>query len=181
MVVLSPLKAYYSRPLRVKVETEYIRSSRGGAGSAKTGELWGFLLPQIKAKEDGYDQIIWLDAKERKFIEESGTMNIMFILNGKTLLTPSLSDSILDGITRNSILNLAPDLGLEVEERAIEVTEILKRIRSGEKVEAFGVGTAAVISPIKEIAYRDEVFETFVDENADMYRIKIDLLTSEGA
>ncbi|AEL28430.1 branched-chain amino acid aminotransferase [Cyclobacterium marinum] len=173
MVVLSPLKAYYSRPLRVKVETDYIRSSRGGAGSAKNGGNYGAsLLPQRKAKENGFDQIIWLDAKERKFIEESGTMNIMFILNGKTLLTPSLSDSILDGITRDSILNIAPEMGLEVEERAIEVAEILERIRSGEKVEAFGVGTAAVISPIKEISYKDEIFETYVNENADMYRIK---------
>jgi len=173
MVILSPLKAYYNRPLKVLVETTYIRSARGGAGSAKNGGNYGAsLLPQQKAKQAGFDQIIWLDANERKYIEESGTMNIMFILNGKTLLTPALSDSILDGITRDSILKLAPELGLEVEERSIQISEILDRVIAGEQVEAFGVGTAAVISPIKEISYKGELFETYVQEDAGMYRIK---------
>ncbi|WP_339921838.1 branched-chain amino acid aminotransferase [uncultured Cyclobacterium sp.] len=173
MVILSPLKAYYNRPLRVLVETNYIRSARGGAGAAKNGGNYGAsLLPQQKAKQAGFDQIIWLDASEKKYIEESGTMNIMFILNGKTLLTPALSDSILDGITRDSILKLAPELGLKVEERTIQITEILDRVSAGEKVEAFGVGTAAVISPIEEISYKDDLFETYVQEDAVMYRIK---------
>ena len=173
MVILSPLKAYYNRPLRVVVETNYIRSAKGGAGAAKNGGNYGAsLLPQQKAKKEGFDQIIWLDSNEKKYIEESGTMNIMFILNGKTLLTPALSDSILDGITRDSIIKLAPELNLEVEERSIQISEIIDRIASGEQVEAFGVGTAAVISPIKEISYKGDSFETYVQEDAGMYRIK---------
>jgi branched-chain amino acid aminotransferase len=173
MVILSPLKAYYNRPLRVKVETNYIRSAKGGAGSAKNGGNYGAsLLPQQKAKQEGFDQIIWLDAKEKKYIEESGTMNIMFIINGKTLLTPALSDSILDGITRDSILKIAPELDLKVEERTIPITEVLEKIQSGEQVEAFGVGTAAVISPIKESSYKGDLYGTYIHDDAGMYRIK---------
>jgi branched-chain amino acid aminotransferase len=173
MVILSPLKAYYNRPLRVKVEATYIRSAKGGAGSAKNGGNYGAsLLPQQKAKQEGFDQIIWLDANEKKYIEESGTMNIMFIINGNTLLTPALSDSILDGITRDSILKLAPELDLKVEERSIPIAEILEKIQSGEQVEAFGVGTAAVISPIKEISYNGSLYGTYIQDDAGMYRIK---------
>ncbi|MEX0883331.1 MAG: branched-chain amino acid aminotransferase [Cyclobacteriaceae bacterium] len=176
MVILSPMRAYYNKPLRVKVETEYIRSARGGAGAAKNGGNYGAsLLPQLKAKEEGFDQIIWLDAVERQYIEESGTMNIMFIINGKELLTPALSDSILDGITRDSILKIAPGLGLAVNERKIQITEILDKISSGDCVEAFGVGTAAVISPIREISFEGKNYTTNVDPDAAMFGLKENL------
>ncbi|MEX2514058.1 MAG: branched-chain amino acid aminotransferase [Cyclobacteriaceae bacterium] len=173
LVILSPMRAYYNHALRVKVETEYIRSAPGGAGAAKNGGNYGAsLLPQLKAKEEGFDQIIWLDAVERQYIEESGTMNIMFIINGKELLTPALSDSILDGITRDSILKIAPDLGLAVRERKILITEILDKIKSGDRVETFGVGTAAVISPIKEIAYNGINYTTYVEPDGAMFGLK---------
>ncbi|WP_235940985.1 branched-chain amino acid aminotransferase [Cyclobacterium roseum] len=173
MVVLSPMRAYYNKPLKVKVETNYIRSARGGAGAAKNGGNYGAtLLPQINAKKEGFDQIIWLDAKEKKYIEESGTMNILFILDGKTLVTPALSDSILDGITRDSLLKLASEEGFTVEERAVAIEEITERIEKGERVEAFGAGTAAVISPIETISYQGKSYATYLEADAGMYRLK---------
>ncbi|SHM83665.1 branched-chain amino acid aminotransferase [Cyclobacterium lianum] len=177
MVVLSPMRAYYNKPLHVKVETEYIRSAPGGAGAAKNGGNYGAsLLPQINAKKEGFDQIIWLDAREKKYIEESGTMNILFILEGKRLVTPALSDSILDGITRDSLLKLAGEAGFLVEERPVAIEEITARIEQGERVEAFGAGTAAVISPIESINYRGKSFATYLKSDAEMYRLK-DMLT----
>lgn len=173
MVVLSPMRAYYNKPLKVKVETDYIRSARGGAGAAKNGGNYGAsLLPQINAKKEGFDQIIWLDAKEKKYIEESGTMNILFILDGRTLVTPALSDSILDGITRDSLLKLAQEEGYSVEERSVSIEEITQRIDNGERVEAFGAGTAAVISPIETISYQGKAYKTYLSPDAGMYRLK---------
>jgi branched-chain amino acid aminotransferase len=173
MVVLSPMRAYYNKPLKVKVETNYIRAARGGAGAAKNGGNYGAsLLPQINAKKEGFDQIIWLDAKEKKFIEESGTMNILFILEGNRLVTPELSDSILDGITRDSLLKLAGEEGFSVEERPVSIEEICQRIENGERVEAFGAGTAAVISPIETISYQGKSFATYLAADAGMYRLK---------
>lgn len=173
MIVLSPLKSYYSKNLKVKVETEYIRAAHGGAGSAKNGGNYGAsMLPQRLAKKAGFDQIIWLDAAERKYIEESGTMNIMFILDGKTLITPPTGDTILEGITRNSILQLAPLQGLEVEEIRVSVDELIDWIEAGVRVEAFGVGTAAVISPFEEISYQGKSYSTYAGKDACMYGLK---------
>ncbi|WP_154856837.1 branched-chain amino acid aminotransferase [Cyclobacterium xiamenense] len=173
MVVLSPMRAYYNKPLKVKVETDYIRAARGGAGAAKNGGNYGAsLLPQINAKKAGFDQIIWLDAKEKQFIEESGTMNILFVLDGNRLVTPALSDSILDGITRDSLLKLAEEEGFSVEERPIAIEEICQRIENGERVEAFGAGTAAVISPIETISYNGKSYGTYLAADAGMYRLK---------
>lgn len=173
IIILSPLKAYYSKSLRVKVETEYIRAARGGAGSAKNGGNYGAsLLPQRLAQKEGFDQIIWLDATERKYIEESGTMNIMFIVDGKTLYTPPAGDTVLEGITRDSILQLAPKIGLEVRIEKIPVNQVFAWINSGLRVEAFGVGTAAVISPFEEISYIGTPYPTYVETDAKMFEIK---------
>jgi branched-chain amino acid aminotransferase len=176
MIILSPLKAYYSKNLKVKVETEYIRAAQGGAGSAKNGGNYGAsMLPQRLAKKAGFDQILWLDAAERKYIEESGTMNLMFILDGKTLITPPTGDTILDGITRDSLLQLAPVQGLEIEESRVPVDELIGWIEAGIRVEAFGVGTAAVISPFEEISYLGKTYATYTGKDASMYGLKQEL------
>jgi branched-chain amino acid aminotransferase len=155
MVILSPVGAYYSKPVKVKIETQFARAMAGGVGSAKTsGNYAASIYPARKGNEQGYDQLIWTDAKNHEKIEESGTMNVMFVLNGK-LITPALSSSILPGITRDSILTVARDWGIEVEERDIFVKEIVEGIESGKLTEAFGVGTAATIAHIDTIGYND--------------------------
>ncbi len=153
MIILSPVGAYYSKPVKVKIEKHFSRAMSGGVGSAKTsGNYAASIYPAKKGMEEGYDQLIWTDAKDHNRIEESGTMNIIFVLDGK-LITPKLSSSILPGITRDSILTISNDWGLEVEERDIYVNEIVKGIENGTLTEAFGVGTAATIAHIATIGH----------------------------
>ena len=148
-----PVGQYYSNPPKLKVETEYIRSAPGGSGFAKcAGNYGGSLYPTLLAQQQGYDQLIWTDAVEHKYIEESGTMNIMFIIDGK-LVTPSLSDSILRGITRDTLINIAKTMGIEVEERKVSITEVVEGIDNGRLTEAFGAGTAVVVSPYSLIGF----------------------------
>ena len=121
VIFTGPVPALYANPIKVKVETEYIRAARGGTGFAKCGGNYGgSFLPTKKAKEEGYDQVLWTDSKENKFIEESGMMNVMFVIND-TIVTPPLSDSILDGVTRDSLLTIAKRLGYKTEERKISM------------------------------------------------------------
>jgi len=151
MIVAMPLSNYYSSSVRVKVETSYTRAAEGGAGFAKHGGNYGpSLLPTRLAREQGFDQVLWTDGKTHRNIEESGTMNVMFVIDGK-LITPPLTDTILDGVNRESILTLARDRGMEVEERTISYLELEKAFAQSKTVEAFGVGTAAVLTPIREI------------------------------
>ncbi|UTW62125.1 branched-chain amino acid aminotransferase [bacterium SCSIO 12741] len=151
MVILSPSGSYYSEPVRVKIEKHYARAMEGGVGSAKTsGNYAASLYPALQGMKEGYDQLIWTDAKDHERIEEAGTMNIMFVVDGK-VITPKPSTSILDGITRQSVVQIARDWGYEVEQRTIYVKEILEAIQNGTLTEAFGVGTAATIAPIKTI------------------------------
>ncbi|MEX2235533.1 MAG: branched-chain amino acid aminotransferase [Cyclobacteriaceae bacterium] len=153
MVILSPVGFYYSTPVKVKIETHYTRASQGGTGYAKAGGNYGgAIYPAKLAQDQGYHQLIWTDAKSHQFIEESGTMNVMFVINDK-LITPALSDSILAGITRDSVLQLARAWGLPVEERKISVKEIVESLEKGAVTEAFGVGTAATIAHIELIGY----------------------------
>lgn len=153
MIILSPVGAYYSKPVKVKIEKQYSRAMAGGVGSAKTsGNYAASIYPAKKGLEEGYDQLIWTDAKDHEKIEESGTMNVMFVLDDK-LITPKLSSSILPGITRDSILTIARSWGLEVEERDVYVKEIVEGIKAGKLSEAFGVGTAATIAHIATIGY----------------------------
>jgi branched-chain amino acid aminotransferase len=141
-VVTSPAGPYFLRAIRVKVERDYVRAGKGGTGYTKCGGNYGgAFYPTQKAKEQGYDQVLWTDGRENKYIEESGMMNAMFVL-GDTLVTPPLSDSILDGVTRDS---------LPVEQRPVSVDELKKAFEQGTIREAFGAGTAAVISPISVI------------------------------
>ena len=153
MIVASPSGAYYSQPLRVKIETKYTRAVEGGTGFAKAaGNYAGAIYPTRIAQENGYHQLIWTDGKRHEYIEESGTMNLMFIIDD-TLVTPALSDSILAGITRDSVLTLARHWGMKVEERKIGVNELVKGLQNGIVKEAFGVGTAATIARIEVIGY----------------------------
>ncbi len=151
VIMTSPVGPYFSKPVRLKVEQEYVRAVEGGAGFAKcAGNYGGVFYPTQLAREQGFDQVIWTDAKEHRYIDESGAMNIMFILDGK-LVTPQLTTSILDGVTRNTLITLAKDLGIVVEERKISIEEIEKAFQTGTLTEAFGAGTAAVVSPVATI------------------------------
>ncbi len=153
MVILSPVGFYYSTPVRVKIETHYTRAARGGTGYAKTGGNYGgAVYPAKLAQDEGYHQLIWTDGKAHEFIEESGTMNVMFVIND-TLITPALTDSILAGITRDSVLQIARSWGMRVEERRVSVKEIVDALESGDVQEAFGVGTAATIARIETIGF----------------------------
>jgi branched-chain amino acid aminotransferase len=154
MIITSPSASYYNGAVKVKIETNYSRAAEGGIGSAKAaGNYAASLLPAKKAQEDGYDQLIWTDAKTHEYLEESGTMNLMMVKD-KTLLTPPLDrKTILPGITRKSILQLAQEWGYEVIERRILVSELVTGIQDGSIHELFGVGTAATIAPISVVGF----------------------------
>ncbi len=153
MIILSPVGAYYSTPVKVKIETHYTRAVQGGTGYAKAGGNYGgAIYPARLAQDQGYHQLIWTDGKEHQYIEESGTMNVMFMIDD-TLVTPALSDSILAGITRDSVLTLARDWNVRVEERRISVDELVGALQSSRVREAFGVGTAATIANIELIGF----------------------------
>lgn len=161
MVILSPSGAYYESglaPVGIWIEDEYVRAVRGGIGFAKTGGNYAAsLAAQVKAHDGGYSQVLWLDGVERKYIEEVGAMNIFFKINGK-IVTPMLNGSILPGITRNSVLQLCRDWGYEVEERKVSVDELVEAAHTGALEEVFGTGTAAVVSPVGKLRYKEEVF-----------------------
>jgi branched-chain amino acid aminotransferase len=153
MIILSPVGAYYSTPVKVKIETHYTRAVAGGTGYAKAGGNYGgAIYPSKLAQDEGYHQLIWTDGKNHEYIEESGTMNVMFVIND-ALVTPALSDSILAGITRDSVLQLARKWGMKVEERKVSVSELVNAMEKGNVKEAFGVGTAATIAPIELIGF----------------------------
>ena len=160
MVILSPSGAYYESglaPVGIWIEDEYVRAVRGGIGFAKTGGNYAAsLIAQQKAHDAGYSQVLWLDGVERKYIEEVGAMNIFFKIAGK-VVTPALSGSILPGITRDSTIQLCKSWGYEVEERKISADELLKAQQDGTLEEVFGTGTAAVISPVGKLRYKDTV------------------------
>ncbi len=147
IIITGPVPELYGAPVRLKLESKFIRAARGGTGAAKCGGNYGAsFYPGMIAKSEGYDQVLWTDV-DHQYIEESGMMNIMFVIN-KTLVTPALSDSILDGVTRDSLIMLAKESGIAVEERPITVHELERGLRDGNVTEAFGVGTAAVVSPV---------------------------------
>ncbi len=151
VIMTSPVGPYFMKPIRVKVEEVYVRAAEGGTGFAKcAGNYGGAFYPTQLAREQGFDQVLWTDAKEHQYIDESGAMNVMFVLNGK-LITPKLTSAILDGVTRNSILTLAKDLGMPSEERRISLDELIDGFKKGTLTEAFGAGTAAVVSQIAAI------------------------------
>jgi len=153
LIINSPVGAYYSKPVKLKIETNFVRAAKGGVGFAKNaGNYGGSLLPAKLAQEQGYDQIIWTDHKEHRYVEEAGTMNLLFVIDGKLVTAPT-GDTILDGVTRDSILTIAREWGMAVEERPVSVDELIEGIQSGRVQEAFGAGTAAVVSPLYAIGY----------------------------
>ena len=163
IIFTGPVPSLYADPIRVKVETEYVRAAKGGTGAAKCGGNYGgAYYPTRQAREEGYDQVLWTDGRDHEYIEESGMMNVMFVINGE-LVTAPLSDSILDGVTRDSLLHIAKDLGYKTEERQISVQELENAFKAGTITEAFGAGTAAVVAPIKTISIKG------IDYNLPLY------------
>ena len=152
IVMTSPVGPYQSKPYRLKVENQFVRTAEGGTGFAKcAGNYGGAFYPTHIARQEGFDQILWTDHKEHKYIDEVGMMNVMFVISGK-LVTPKLTSAILEGVTRDSILTLARDMAIfPVEERKISMDEVKEAFTKGTLTEAFGTGTAAVVAPIAVI------------------------------
>jgi len=179
-VILSPVGAYYAEgfnPVKIYVTDSYVRAARGGVGEAKTaGNYAASLMASEKAKEQGFTQVLWLDAAERRYVEEVGTMNIFFLM-GETLVTPALTGSILPGITRDSVLRLTRDWGMDVHERAVSIDEILTNAGDGSLKECFGTGTAAVISPVGSLFYKGRSYHINGGETGPLAQRLFDEIT----
>lgn len=157
MIIMSPSDAFFGglEPVDIWVEDEYVRAVRGGTGRAKTsGNYSASMAAQARAQKKGYAQVLWLDGVELKYIEEVGAMNIFFKIDGK-IITPALNGSILQGVTRDSIITLCKDFGLTVEERSIAIDELWQAAEQGNLEEAFGTGTAVIISPVNKLRYKN--------------------------
>lgn len=172
MIILSPTGPYYVAPMRIYVEEKFTRAAPGGIGYAKAaGNYGGSMMATAEARKKGYDQVLWTDAFEHKKVQEIGTMNVFFVVGNK-ILTPDLSsETILAGITRDSAITVIKDMGYVVEERPIDIDEVIEAFKKGELKEVFGTGTAATISMIRELKYKDFVMEF----NTDSFAICIEL------
>jgi branched-chain amino acid aminotransferase len=167
IIFCSPVNKYYDAPVKVKIEEHYTRAAAGGVGFAKTaGNYAASLYPTKLAQKEGFDQLIWTDAKEHKYIEESGTMNLMVNIGG-TIITPLAGDTILSGITRDTVLKIARDWGMKVEERNLSVDEVMAALHAGTLLEVFGTGTAVTICHISHIGYQGKTYELPAIENRD--------------
>ena len=159
IIILSPVGNYYPEgvnPVKIWVEDEYVRAVKGGTGFTKCGGNYAAsIAAQVKAESHGYTQVLWLDGVHRKYVEEVGTMNVMFVIDGKVVTAP-LEGSVLPGVTRDSIIHILKDWGYEVEERELSIDELMAAGRNGKLTEAFGTGTAAVISPVGQLYYKGE-------------------------
>lgn len=164
MIILSPTGPYYNLPMRIYVEEQYVRAVPGGSGFAKAAGNYGAAMyPTAQAKKNGYDQVLWTDAFEHKYVQECGTMNVFFII-GETVITPDLnSGTILAGVTRDSVIKVLKDLGYKVEERSLSIDEIIAAHKAGNLKEVFGTGTAATISFIKELRYEEYIMHFDVE------------------
>lgn len=159
LIILSPVGPFHAAPMKIAVEEKYTRAAPGGVGFSKNaGNYGGSMLPAAKAKEMGYDQVLWTDAFEHKWLQEVGMMNIGFVINN-TFVTPMLEDTILKGVTRDSIITILKDMGVKVEERKLNIDEVVEAYKNGTLTEIFGMGTAAVISNIKKLKYKDLVMD----------------------
>jgi len=159
VIIMAPAGKYYSEPLRVLIESSYFRSVEGGVGFVKNGGNYGrSLYPTILAQKKGYQQVIWTDSKTHQYVEESGTMNLMFVIGNK-VITPGLEDTILAGITRDTVLKLARLWGYDVEERKVSIAEVIEAHENGTLKEAFGTGTAATIAHIITVGYKDKDYQ----------------------
>jgi len=179
-IILSPVGSYFKEgfnPVNLWVSDTYSRAGSGGTGEAKTGGNYaGSLLATREAIQKGYSQVLWLDAGEHRFVEEVGAMNIFFVLDGK-LVTPALGGTILHGITRKSVLELAPELGIQAEERKIAIDEVIDGIQTGKLSEIFGAGTAAVISPVGKIGFKGMDYTIHDKNNTNWAQTFFDTLT----
>ena len=165
IILLSPTGPYYAAPMRIYVEEKYVRAVPGGVGFAKNAGNYGaVMLPTAEARKKGYDQVLWTDAVEHKYVQEIGTMNVFFIIENKAI-TPDLEQgTILDGVTRSSAIMLLKEIGYTVEERPLAIDEITEAYKAGLLHEVFGTGTAATVSFIKELRYKDFVMNFDVDK-----------------
>ncbi len=165
MIILSPTGPYYNTPMRIYVEEHFVRAVPGGVGYAKAAGNYGAAMyATAQAKKKGYDQVLWTDAFEHKYVQECGTMNVFFII-GNTAITPDLSKgTILAGITRDSAMQELIEMGFKVEEKELSIDDIIDAHKAGLLYEAFGTGTAATISLIKELRYKDYVMKFDVDQ-----------------
>ncbi|MEZ4924060.1 MAG: branched-chain amino acid aminotransferase [Crocinitomicaceae bacterium] len=160
LIITSPVGAYYSEPVKVKIETYYTRAAEGGVGRAKAaGNYAASLYPAKLGAAEGFRQLVWTDAKTHTFIEEAGTMNVVFVIND-TIITPDEEkDTILKGVTKRSVLQIAKEWGYKVEERPVPVAEVIDAIKAGKLQDAFGAGTAATIAPISHVGYEGTTYE----------------------
>ncbi|GGF17916.1 branched-chain amino acid aminotransferase [Echinicola rosea] len=173
MIFTCPVGHYYAKPVSVKVETKYTRAAEGGTGQAKAaGNYAGSLYPAQIAQKQGYDQLLWTDGKSHENIEESGTMNVMFIINDTLITAPTSKGTILKGITRDSVLTLAKEKGLEVDERFLTVTELKEALENNTLQEAFGTGTAATIAHIYKINVGDKDYD-LPEKPADSFSYQV--------
>lgn len=180
MIICCPVGAYYAEginPVKILVEDELVRAVKGGTGFAKCGGNYaGSILGQVKAAEKGYSQVLWLDGEQRKYVEEVGTMNIMFKIDGEIYTAP-IEGTVLPGVTRDSMLHILREWGYKVNEQKIAIADIMEAGRSGRLEEVFGTGTAAVISPVGELCYKDEVITINNFEIGELTQKLYDTLT----
>ncbi len=180
VIILSPSGPYYKEglnPVKLYVENNYVRAVRGGTGMAKTGGNYAASLKaQVEANDQNYSQVLWLDGVEKKYIEEVGSMNVFFVIDGE-VITPALVGSILPGITRKSCIEMLKDMGYKVAERRLSIQEVADAYKAGKLNEAFGTGTAAVISPIGHIKWGDLVMDINNNEIGEISQKLYDELT----
>lgn len=176
MIIMSPAQAYYPGAVKVEIAEHYSRSANGGVGAAKAaGNYAAQFYPTNLAREKGFQQIIWTDANNHEFLEEAGTMNVFFRVND-TLLTAPISDRILDGVTRKSVIALAKKDNIAVEERRVLISEIVEASKNGTLKEIFGAGTAAVISPVSAFSYQQKVYDLQDQDDSYSARFKKELI-----
>ncbi|MBN9299277.1 MAG: branched-chain amino acid aminotransferase [Filimonas sp.] len=173
LIILSPTGPYFATPMKIAVEEQYTRAAAGGVGFSKNaGNYGGSMLAATVAKQKGYDQVLWTDAVEHKWLQEVGMMNVFFVIDNK-VITPSLEEgTILAGVTRDSVIKVLKELGYTVEERKINIDELTEAYKKGTFQEAFGTGTAATIALIKELKYKDLVMQFDVDNVELAPRVK---------
>ncbi|WP_347372920.1 branched-chain amino acid aminotransferase [Aequorivita sp. Q41] len=176
MILMSPAQAYYTGDVKVVIADHYSRSANGGVGAAKAAGNYGAqFFPTNLAREKGFQQVIWTDASNHEYLEEAGTMNVFFRVNN-SLLTAPISDRILDGVTRKSVIALAKKDNITVEERPVLVSEIIEAAKNGTLKEIFGAGTAAVISPVSAFSYKEDTYELNKQEDGFATRFKKELM-----
>lgn len=166
LIILSPTGPYHAEPMKIFVEEKYTRAAPGGVGFAKNaGNYGGSLIAAEEAKKLGYDQVLWTDAFEHKWLQEVGMMNVFFVIND-TVVTPSLEEgTILKGVTRDTVITLLKEMGLTVEERKINIDEVIAAYKNSSLKEVFGTGTAATVSPIQKLRYKEEVMDFDLEKN----------------